>query len=121
MEGENVAANERSRLHEIVEALPDDELSVARQLLELLAKGRAASAAARDGVMVAGSALDGADEDADGGGPVASADTIAKLAQLTDDELLRLDDLLETDPATAKQFWRERFGEELEDDGLAGV
>ena len=41
---------------------------------------------------------------------------LARLAELTDDELLRLDDLLETDREAARQFWRERFGEEMEDD-----
>jgi hypothetical protein len=124
VEDGGVGDSERTRLHEIVDALPDEDVSVARQLLELLAKGRAAPTAgggrpARSGdVGLDGSGLE---DDADDDDPPPSAETIAKLAQLNDDELLRLDDLLESDPAAAKAFWRERFGEELEDDGLTGI
>lgn len=123
MESDAPAGDDRRRLHEIVDGLPDEELSVARQLLELLAKGRNTSPST-------GTEPD-ADEDDDDddmeddadevGGPAPSPETIAKLAQLTDDELLRLDDLLETDPVGAKAFWRERFGEDLDDDGLTGA
>src|SRR4051812_10871102 len=38
----NVVGDERSRLHEIVERLPEQELSLACQLLELLSHGSAA-------------------------------------------------------------------------------
>jgi hypothetical protein len=48
--------------------------------------------------------------------PLTSPEMISKVSQLTDEELLRLDVLLETDREGAKQFWRERFGEELADD-----
>jgi len=119
-------SDDRTCLHEIVDALPDDELSVARQLLELLAKGRARPMAGSD--VYVNPAEMGADDDDDQeddaderGSPVPSPETITKLAQLSDDELLRLDDLLESDPATAKTFWRERFGEELEDDSLTSL
>jgi hypothetical protein len=124
VEDGGVGDSERTRLHEIVDALPDEDVSVARQLLELLAKGRAAPTAGGAGHARSGDVgLDGSglENDADDDDPPPSAETIAKLAQLNDDELLRLDDLLESDPAAAKDFWRERFGEELEDDGLTGL
>ena len=118
MEGESPQGDERRRLHEIVDGLPDNELSVARQLLELLAKGRA-STVGLDGVLDDDD--DEMEDDGDEvGSPAPSPETIARLSQLTDEELLRLDDLLETDPAAARAFWRERFGEELEDGGLTG-
>ena len=64
---------------------------------------------------------DGLEDDGDEvGSPAPAPETIAKLTQLTDEELLRLDELLETDPAAARTFWRERFGEELEDESLTG-
>ena len=120
--------DDRSRLHEIVDGLSEEELPVARQLLELLARGLATSRptvtngtdeGALDALddLLDGDADDDDDEatdDADD--PLSSPATIAKLAQLTDDELLRLDVLLETDREAARRFWRERFGEELEDD-----
>ena len=123
MDGERPTADERQRLHEMVDALADDELSVAVHLLELLAKGRAGL----PGVELAAADDDDDDED-DGleddgdevGSPAPAPETIAKLTQLTDEELLRLDELLETDPAAARTFWRERFGEELEDESLTG-
>lgn len=104
-----MADDDRSRLHQIVDELPEDELPVARQLLELLARGLAATQPSAD-------APDDDDEDEDdegAGDPLSSPATIAKLAQLTDEELLRLDGLLESDREAARQFWRERFGEEL--------
>jgi hypothetical protein len=123
VEDGGVGDSERTRLHEIVDALPDEDVSVARQLLELLAKGRAAPTAGGGPARSGDVGLDGSglEDDADDDDPPPSAETIAKLAQLNDDELLRLDDLLESDPAAAKVFWRERFGEELEDDGLTGI
>ena len=99
--------DERSRLHEIVDRLPEHELGLACQLLELLVHGRDAL---RTGTP------DGADEDE---APDTSPETIARLAQLTDEELMRLDDLLDSDREGARQFWRARFGEELPDDELA--
>lgn len=107
----------RSRLHEIVDRLPVSELELAGQLLELLMHGRAALRFGQPD----GSAMLPPDDDDDA--PEAAQDTtspetIAKLADLTDDELLRLDDLLASDRAGAQQFWRERFGEELPDDEL---
>jgi len=102
-----VADDDRSRLHQIVDDLAEDELPVARQLLELLARGLAAT-------QPSAAAPDDDDEDDEGAGdPLSSPATIAKLAQLTDEELLRLDGLLESDREAARQFWRERFGEEL--------
>ena len=112
--------DDRSRLHEIVDGLSEEELPVARQLLELLARGLATSRPTAtngtDDILHDGE-LDEDDEDGadDADDPLSSPATIAKLAQLTDEELLRLDDLLETDREAARQFWRERFGEELED------
>ena len=107
-----MADDDRSRLHQIVDELAEDELPVARQLLELLARGLAAtqpSAKAPDD-----DDEDEEDEDDEGASdPLSSPATIAKLAQLTDEELLRLDGLLESDREAARQFWRERFGEEL--------
>ncbi len=105
--------DDRSRLHQIVDELPEDELSVARQLLELLARGRAAPRSV-DGV----DEDDDDDDEDDGEQTTASPETIAKLAQLTDDELLHLDGLLATDREAARQFWRDRFGEDLSDDEL---
>lgn len=112
-----MAGDERSRLHEIVDRLPEAELSLACQLLELLMHGSAALRASRPGGTLSdppegfgNGAGDGVDE------AVTSSETIEKLAQLTDEELLRLDELLETDREEAKQFWRDRFGEELADD-----
>ena len=110
--------DERRRLHEIVERLPEQELALACQLLELLTHG---SAALRRGTPAAVLPQDGHDDDDDedeDGGPATSPETLAKLAQLTDDELVRLDDLLESDREGARQFWRTRFGEELPDDEL---
>ena len=107
--------DERSRLHEIVDRLPEEEVPLACQLLELLTHGRAAvRAGAPDGATNA--ARDDDDED---GAPATSPETLAKLAQLSDDELMRLDDLLDSDRDGARRFWRARFGEELPDDELA--
>ena len=104
-----MADDDRSRLHQIVDELAEDELPVARQLLELLARGLAATQPAAEA-----DDDDGGDEADEGAGdPLSSPATIAKLAQLTDEELLRLDALLESDREAARQFWRERFGEEL--------
>ena len=110
--------DERARLHEIVDRLPEQELGLACQLLELLThgsvalrRGTAADATPGDGHV------DGDGEDGDGA-PVTSPETLAKLAQLADDELVRLDDLLDADREGARQFWRARFGEELPDDEL---
>jgi hypothetical protein len=105
--------DDRSRLHQIVDELPEEELAVARQLLELLARGRVAPCPP--------DAVDDHDDDDDedeGEQTTASPETIAKLAQLTDDELLHLDELLATDREAARQFWRDRFGEDLADDEL---
>jgi len=44
-----------------------------------------------------------------------NTETITKLARLTDEELVRLDELLDSDREGARQFWRQRFGEELPD------
>ena len=109
--------DDRSRLHQIIDELSDDELPVARHLLELLARGLAAPEHRVPDVANdddAGDDEDEEDEVADG--PLSSPATLAKLAELTDDELLRLDALLETDREAARLFWRERFGEELEED-----
>jgi hypothetical protein len=111
-----VEGNERSRLHEIVDRLPEQELGLACQLLQLLAYGGAALRAAVAGGPAIADGHD--DEDDDDGTPDASPETIAKLAQLTDEELMRLDDLLESDHEGARQFWRDRFGEEMPDDDL---
>jgi hypothetical protein len=111
-----VEGDERSRLHEIVDRLPEQELSLACQLLELLTHGSAALRAGRPGGT---SATDEDDDDEDeAAAPATSPETIAKLAQLTDEELLRMDELLDSDREGAKQFWRQRFGEELADDEL---
>jgi hypothetical protein len=114
-----VAGDERSRLHEIVDRLPEQELSLACQLLELLSHGSAALRAGRpDAVPVTDGVHDGDDDDDEAEASATSPETIAKLARLTDEELLRLDELLESDRESAKQFWRERFGEELAADEL---
>jgi hypothetical protein len=104
-----VVGDERSRLHQIVDRLPDEEVELACQLLELLARGGRAALRPEEAAADADEAEDETDRSA-------APETIAKLAQLDDDELLRLDELLETDREAAKQFWRERFGEELADD-----
>jgi hypothetical protein len=119
-----VADDDRSRLHQIVDELSEEELPIARQLLELLARGlavpRTTPLASGNGQDTGAADHDDGDDGDDGDeeviDPLSSPATIAKLAQLTDDELLRLDELLETDREAAKQFWRERFGEEMEDD-----
>lgn len=114
--------DDRSRLHQIIDELSDDELPVARHLLELLARGLASRE--HRVAEIANDDDDGADdEDEAADDPLSSPATLAKLAQLTDDELLRLDALLETDREAARQFWRDRFGEELDDDppALDGV
>jgi hypothetical protein len=114
-----VAGDERSRLHQIVDELAEEELPIARQLLELLAKGLAAPRVPTSPAVTADDVCDDEDDAEDAVGDAqTSAETLAKLAQLTDVELLRLDDLLESDREAAKQFWRERFGEELSDDEL---
>jgi hypothetical protein len=113
-----VADDDRSRLHQIVDELREEELPIARQLLELLARGLAAprtTPAASDTGQDTG-VVDDDDDDGAADDLLSSPATIAKLAQLTDDELLRLDELLEIDREAAKLFWRERFGEEMEDD-----
>lgn len=121
VDGERPAVDERQRLHEMVDALPDDEVSVAVHLLELLAKGRAGLPGVDLAADTDGDEDDDLEDDDDEvGSPAPAPETIAKLAQLTDEELLRLDELLETDPAAARTFWRERFGEELEDESLTG-
>ena len=102
-------ADERSRLHEIVDQLPEQELGLACQLLELLARGRDALRPA---------SANGYEDEDEPGLKEASAETIARLAQLTDAELLQLDEWLETDPEAARRFWRERFGEDLPGDEL---
>jgi hypothetical protein len=112
-----VEGDDRSRLHQMIDELSDEELPVARHLLDLLSRGLAstehrAAAIANDD--------DDAGEDDDEGevaeDPLSSPEMLAKLAQLTDDELLRLDALLESDREGARQFWRERFGEDMDDD-----
>ncbi|MCC7372762.1 MAG: hypothetical protein IT306_30400 [Chloroflexi bacterium] len=102
-------ADERRRLHELVDQLPGEELALAAQLLELLVHGRGGR-----GVAL----TNGHDDDEEPEAVDASAETVARLAQLTDEDLLRLDELLESDPEGARQFWRERFGEELPADDL---
>jgi hypothetical protein len=113
-----VEGDDRSRLHQIIDELSDEEVPVARHLLELLARGLAATEhRVADIANDDDDASDDEDEDDEAADdPLSSPATLAKLAQLTDDELLRLDALLESDRAAARQFWRERFGEELEDD-----
>ena len=101
--------DDRRRLHELVDQLPEAELSLAEQLLGLLVHGRGAHGAAL---------TNGHDDDEDPGPVDVSAATVARLAELTDDELLKLDEMLETDPEGARQFWQERFGEELPADDL---
>jgi hypothetical protein len=121
-----VASDERSRLHEIVDRLPGHTLGLALQLLELLSDGSSTLRARQDGTRTVvpiradleDLSDDGDDEDGDAEGPSASPATLEKLAQLTDDELIRLDDLLESDTDAARRFWLERFGEELPDDDL---
>ena len=109
--------DERSRLHEIVDRLPEQELALACQLLELLTHG---SAALRRGAPDGATPTNGEDDDdTEEGAPATSPETLSKLAQLTDDELMRLDNLLDADREGARQFWRARFGEELPDDELA--
>jgi len=110
-----VEGDERSRLHEIVDRLPEHELGLACQLLELLAHGRDALRTGTPDGAIAADGQDNADEDE---APDTSPETIARLAKLTDEELMRLDDLLESDREGARQFWRERFGKELPDDEL---
>jgi hypothetical protein len=110
-----VEGDERSRLHEIVDRLPEQELALACQLLELLTHGSAALRAGQPGGPMAANDADDEDEAA---APDVSPETIAKLARLTDDELLRLDELLASDREEAGRFWRERFGEELPADDL---
>ena len=106
-----MAGDERSRLHEIVDELSEEELTVARQLLELLSRGLAAP-------RLHQAASEDQEDEGDEDEVVTSPETLAKLAQLTDEELIRLDGLLQTDRDSAKQFWRQRFGEELPDDDL---
>lgn len=109
--------DDRSRLHQIIDELSDDELPVARHLLELLARGLASPLhQIADIANDDDDAGDDEPEDEAADDPLSSPATLAKLAQLTDEELLRLDELLETDREAARQFWRERFGEELDDD-----
>ena len=116
-----MASDERSRLHEIVDRLPEHTLGLALQLLELLTDGSASLRARQDSprtVVPLPADLQGPDDGADDGdtaaeGPTVSPATLEKLGQLTDDELIRLDDLLESDPDEARRFWRQRFGEEL--------
>jgi hypothetical protein len=109
--------DDRSRLHQIVDELPEDELAVARQLLELLARGRA-TVAPRPADGASNDDDDEDDDEEEEDQTTASPETIAKLAQLSDEELLRLDELLATDRDAARQFWRDRFGEDLADDEL---
>jgi hypothetical protein len=121
-----VASNQRSRLHEIVDRLPEHALGLALQLLELLTDGSSSLRARQDGdravvpnrADLQGPDDDDDDEDIDAEAPTASPATLEKLAQLTDDELIRLDDLLESDPDEARRFWRQRFGEDLPDADL---
>jgi hypothetical protein len=113
-----VEGDDRSRLHQIIDELSDEELPVARHLLELLSRGLAlpehrAAAIANDDDDLGED--DEEDEEA-ADDPLSSPEMLAKLAQLTDDELLRLDALLESDREGARQFWRERFGEEMDGD-----
>jgi hypothetical protein len=116
----HVPDDDRSRLHQIIDELADEELSIARQLLELLARGLAVpplttttgSGNGQDHVIE----VDDDDADDTAADPLSSPAMLARLAELTDDELLRLDELLETDREAARRFWRERFGEEMEDD-----
>jgi len=115
-----VEGDDRSRLHQIIDELSDEELPVARHLLELLARGLASTE--HRVAAIANDDDDHLDEDGDededdaADNPLSSPEMLAKLAQLSDDELLRLDDLLESDREGARQFWRERFGEEMADD-----
>jgi hypothetical protein len=127
-----VASDERSRLHEIVDRLPEDELGLACRLLELLTHGSAALRAPRtgapdgardivayrDGLASLADLADLDDDDNDDADEehATSPETLAMLARLTDDELIRLDELLASDREGARRFWRERFGEELPDD-----
>jgi hypothetical protein len=117
-----VSSDERSRLHEIVDRLPEHTLGLAQQLLELLTDGSASLRTRQDGprtVVPLPADLQGPDDgDAAAEAPTASPATLEKLGQLTDDELIRLDDLLESDPDEARRFWRQRFGEDLPDADL---
>jgi hypothetical protein len=109
-----VEGDDRGRLHQIVDDLSDDELPVARHLLELLARGLA-SPMHQVADIADDDAIDDGEEDGAADDPLSSPATLARLAELTDDELLRLDALLESDREAARQFWRERFGEEMDD------
>ncbi|MGE3269928.1 MAG: hypothetical protein AB7P40_14345 [Chloroflexota bacterium] len=102
-------ADERRRLHEIVDQLPEKELGLACQLLDLLTRGREALQPAP---------ANGHDEDTSDQAE-ASPETIRRLSQLTDAELLQLDAWLESDTEAARRFWRERFDEELPDHELS--
>lgn len=115
--------DDRSRLHQIIDELSDDELPVARHLLELLARGLASPMHQVAEIANDDDDADDDEEDEAADDPLSSPATLAKLAQLTDDELLRLDALLESDREGARQFWRERFGEEMDDEpsGLDGT
>lgn len=129
-----MAGEDRSRLHEIVDEIPEADLPVARQLLELLARGLAApprpASTRTDGANGLETTSDVANDDGDDDGDddedeaededelTTSPETLAKLAQLTDDELVQLDTLLESDREAARAFWRARFGEDLPDDDL---
>ncbi len=106
--------DDRSRLHQMIDELSDEELPVARHLLELLSRGLASTE--HRAAAIANDDDDAGDEDEVADDPLSSPEMLAKLAQLTDDELLRLDALLESDREGARQFWRERFGEEMDDD-----
>jgi hypothetical protein len=116
----HVADDDRSRLHRIIDELADEELPIARQLLEILARGLAVpplttttgSGNGHDHAIE----VDDDDEDDTAADPISSTAMLARLAELTDDELLHLDELLATDREAARRFWRERFGEEMEDD-----
>src|SRR4051794_1358390 len=110
-----VEGDNRSRLHEVVDALAEDELPIARQLLELLARGLATSRPTMSNgtdvdLQVEDDDDDDDDDEVDEGDegdtsdPMSSPAVIAKLAQLTDDELLRLDELLGSDREAARQF-----------------
>jgi hypothetical protein len=111
-----VEGDDRSRLHQMIDELSDDELPVARHLLELLARGLASPV--HQVADIANDDDDAGDDEEDEAAddPLSSPATLEKLAQLTDEELLRLDALLASDREAARQFWRERFGEELEED-----
>ena len=107
--------DDRSRLHQMIDELSDDELPVARHLLDLLARGLGSPVHQVADIANDDDAGDD-DEDDAADDPLSSPATLEKLAQLTDEELLRLDALLASDREAARLFWRERFGEELDDD-----